>query len=242
MSTLTKTVNNALVFYDSVYAHRWYDAIGPEVAKYLQQFLTIPSDDTSGDATEWEYTQVEIGGANATVVTDVAGGGWLITCAGNEDDGPSMQLGAAAGESVLLDGNYPVYLCLKFTMEDTDQSEILFGLSVTDTATLDGVTDGMYFRSVDTSAVLNFVAEKDSVESIVGSQTMVDGTTYTAELLFDGATAYAYIDGNELGSISANSPTFPDDEEMRLTLEILDGEAEANTVTVYEMRMIHLRG
>jgi hypothetical protein len=242
MSTLTKTVNNAIVFYDSVYVHRWYDAIGPSVGKYLQEFLTIPSDETSGDATEWEYTQVEIGGANTTVITDVAGGGWLITCAGNEDDGPSMQLGAAAGESVLLDGNYPVYMCLKFAINDVDQTDILFGLSVTDTATLGGVTDGLYLRSVDESALLTFVAEKDGVESIIGSQTMVDGTTYTAEILYDGSTVYTYINGNELGSIAYASPNFPNDEEMRLTLEFLSGEAVANTLTVYEIRMIHLRG
>ena len=242
MSTLTKTVNNATVFYDSVYTNRWYDAIGPDVVKYAQQYATIPSDDSSGDSTEWEHTIVEVGGTTTHVVTDVAGGGLLITGAGNENDGINMQLGAAAGENVKLDASYPLFCSLRFALNDVDQTDMLFGVTVTDTTALGGVTDGMYFRTVDESAVLNFVAEKDSVESIVGAQTMVDGTTYTAEFLFDGSMVYAYIDGNELGRISSSSPTFPDDEEMRLTLAFLSGEAVANTLTVYEMRMIHLRG
>ena len=242
MSTLTKTVNNAVVFYDSVYAHRWYDAIGPSVAKYIQQFLTLPSDDTTGDATEWELTITEVGGATTHVVTDAAGGALLITGAGNEDDGITMQLGAAAGENVDLSSVYPLYCCLKFAINDVDQTDLLFGVTVTDVDPLGAVTDGLYFRSIDESAVLSFVAEKDSVESVVGSQTMVDGTTYTAEFLFEGTTVRAYIDGLELGSVSSNSPTFPNDELMRLTLQFLSGEAEANTLTIYEMRMIHLRG
>jgi len=242
MSTLQKTVNNAIVFYDSVYAHRWYDAIGPSVGKYLQQFLTLPSDDTTGDATEWELTIVEVGGSTTHVVTDAAGGALLITCAGNDDDGINMQLGAAAGENVGLSASYPLYCALKFAISAATQSDILFGVTVTDTDAVTAVTHGLYFRSVDESAVLSFVAEKNSVESVVGSQTMVDGTTYTAEFLFDGGTAYAYVDGVELGRISSASPTFPNDELMRLTLHFLSGAAAATTLTVYEMRMIHLRG
>ena len=46
-----KDVNNAWVFYDEDKPHRWYDALGEGVTKYLQDFLTLASDDTSGDAT-----------------------------------------------------------------------------------------------------------------------------------------------------------------------------------------------
>ena len=242
MSTLTKTVNNAVVFYDSVYSHRWYDAIGPDVSKYIQQFVTIPSDDTTGDPDEWEITQVEVGGANSTVLTDAAGGAWLWTCAGNEDDGPSMQLGAAAGENVDLSAANPLYLRFKFAINDVDQTDLAFGVCVTDTAILGGVTDGLYFRSLDESAVVSLVAEKNSAETVIGSATMVDNTTITLEMLFDGATAYAYADGTLMGSLASGAPTFPDDELMRLSLEFLSGEATANTCTFYEVVMIHLRG
>lgn len=242
MSTLTKTVNNATVFYDSAYVNRWYDAIGPDVAKYLQQFLTIPSDDQTGDATEWELTIVEAGADTTHVITDAAGGALLITCAGNEDDGLNMQLGAAAGENVDLSGTYSLYCALKFAINDVTQTDILFGVTVTDTDAVTAVTDGLFFRSVDASAVLSLVAEKDSAESVVGVQTMVDGTTYLAEYLFDGSNVYGYVDGTLIGTINVNSPTFPNDELMRLTLHFLSGEAVANTCTVYEMRMIHLRG
>ena len=73
-------------------------------------------------------------------------------------------------------------------------------------------------------------------------QAMADGTTYTVEIYFDGTTAFCFVDGTEMASVLATAPSFPDNEEMRLTLEFLTGEAIANTLTVYEMRMIHLRG
>lgn len=245
MSTLTKTVNNAVVFYDSTYTSRWYDAIGPSVAKYLQQFVNLPVDDTTGDPTEFVNTITEAGGGgdSTATLTDAAGGALLITTDNAENDGYRMQLGGGGGgESVLLDAAYPLYLCLKFAISDVDQTDVLFGVTVTDTDALGAVTDGLYIRSVDESAVLSLVMEKNSVETVTAIQTMVDNTTYTVEVLYDGASVFCYVDGTQVAELLDDAPTFPNDEEMRLTLEFLTGAAAAVTLTVYEMRMIHLRG
>ena len=153
-----------------------------------------------------------------------------------------MQLGATAGENVKLNGVYPLYLCLKFAINDVDQTDLLYGVAVTDTDCLGGVTDGLYIRSVDESAVLSLVMEKDSVETVAPMQTMVDGTIYTVEVYYDGSSVFGYVDGTQVVELLDDAPTFPNDEDMRLTFEFLTGEAVANTCTVYEMRMIHLRG
>jgi hypothetical protein len=234
-------VNSALVFRDSSLRHRWYDAIGPGVVKQLEDFATIPADDSTNDPTEWKVTVVEVGGTTTAVITDRVGGAFLISAAGNEDDGWSMQLGGVAGESIKLDGNHPLYCGIRLAINDVDQTDVLFGVAITDTALLGGVTDGMYFRSVDESAVINFVTEKNSVESETAVATLVDDTYITLEFLFDGVGVTAYVNGVEITSTAAIGTTFPNDEEMRLSLEFLSGEATANTCTVEWLRMVYVR-
>ncbi len=241
MGVLTKPVNNALVYYDADYPHRWYEAFGEGVVKHLQDFATLASDDTTGDATEWELTIVEGAGSTTHVITDRAGGALLISTGTNENDGLSMQLGAAAGENVKLDGAYPLYVGVRLALGDADQSDLLVGVAVTDTALLGGVADAMYFRSVDESALVYFVAENTSVEDVVSVGTLADGVYVTLEFLFDGEDAIAYFNGQEAGRINKSSPNFPDDQELRLSLEFLTGEGGANTCTVEWLRMIHIR-
>ena len=246
MSVQAHAVNNALVYRDHTHTHRWYDAFGQYVTKYLQEFVAWPVDDTTHDPTEWTVTVVEAGAGDSVVtVADHAGGALLITTAANENDGYKMQLGhgaAGAGENVDLSGVYPLYCGIEFAINDVDQTDFLFGVAVTDTTVLDGVTDGLYFRSVDGSAVLNFVTEKDSVESAVAVATLADDTYILAEFLYDtDGTVYAYINGSEVTSTHRTAATFPNDELMRLTLEFLTGEAVANTCTVRWMKMIHIR-
>lgn len=243
MSTLTKTVQNALVYYDSVYTGRWYDAIGPGVHKYLQEFVALPADEGTGDPTEFEITVVEAGALTSTaVVTDQAGGALLITTAGDENDGWSMQLGAVAGESVFLDVENQVYLGVKFQVSDATDSDILVGLTVTDTAVLGGVTDGMYFRSVDGSTDLCFYTELNSAEGNTTVATLANNTDVTVEFLFDGDNVTPYANGVAFATTHRTAATFPDDEELRLTVEYLNGAAGAETCTMSWLRLIHLRG
>jgi len=243
MSVKQKDVHNALVFYDGTLTHRWYDAIGPGVIKYLQEFACWPHDDTTLDPTEWTDTVVEVGaGTSTAVITDLAGGALLITTAGNENDGWSMQLGNAAGESIKLESSdKALYVGARFAINDADQTDILIGVTVTDTAVLGAVTDGMYFRSVDESAVIYFVTEKDSVESSTALATMTDDAYLIAEFLYLDGTVKAYANGVEITSTADSAATFPDNEELRLTVEFLTGEAVANTCTVDWLRMIHIR-
>jgi hypothetical protein len=243
MSTLTKQVQGALVYYDSVYTHRWYDAFGPNVLKYLQEFVALPADDGTGDPTEWEVTVVELGaGTSTAVVTDVAGGALLITTAGDEDDGWSMQLGAVAGENVYFNGDYDTYFGAKFQVSDATDSDILVGLTVTDTAVLGGVTDGMYFRSVDGSTDLCFYTEKDSVEGNTTVATLANATDVTVEFLFNGVDVTPYANGVPFAATAMSAATWPDDEVLRLTVEFLNGAAGAETCTMKWLKLIHLRG
>ncbi len=213
MAVKTKNVHNALVFYDdATITERWYDAIGRGVVKYLQEFVSLPADDTTTDPTEWLETVVEAGaGTSNAILSDMAGGALVITTAANEDDGWSMQLGGAAGETISLASDYPLYFEITFQGNDVDQSDYYFGLAVTDTALLGGVTDGISFRSVDGSAVLNFVIEKDSVESTVAVATLSDATDITASFYFDGENIIAAVNDVQVASIARTDASFPND-------------------------------
>ncbi|MBD3354314.1 MAG: hypothetical protein GF364_22720 [Candidatus Lokiarchaeota archaeon] len=238
------TIHNHYVFRDDSNTFRWYDAQGPSAHKYLQDFTSLPVDDTTGDPTEFVNTVVEAGagGDSTATLTDAAGGALLITTDNAEDDGYKMQLGdAGGGEWVDFSGDYPAYFGIRFKVNDVDQTDCLFGVAVTDTAVLDAVADGLYFRSVDGSAVLNLVAEKDSTESSLAATTLSDDTYVIAEFYYDGTSAVtAYIDGSSVGTIALSDANFPDNEYMRLTIEFLTGETTANTCTIDWVRLIQI--
>jgi len=242
------TIRRAGIIYendsDVCGGHRWFDAFGPGVTKYIQDFGSLAVDDSTGDPIEFVCTITEGGGATTTQLTDVPGGALLITAAGNDNDGIAMQLGGAGGgEWVSLDPHAYTYFGIDFKGNDVDQSDFLFGICITDTDCLGAVTDGMYFRSVDESSTMYFVLEKNSVESASAVSTLVDDTYTQLEFYVDGPNAmvYAYVDGALVQSIATSNASYPNDEDMRLTMEFLSGEASANTCTIRWVRLIHIR-
>ena len=241
MTVETVQIRSALVFRDADNPHLWYDAIGPGVLKHFEDGINFPNDDTTGDPTEWQCTITEAGAGDSTIVTtDLAGGALLITTAGNENDGYAMQLGMAAGEAVDLSGLGNLFVRARFAINDVDQTDFLVGVCVTDTDCIGAVTDGMYFRSVDESAVLQFVAEKDSVESATNIATLTDAGYIDVYYHHDGTTVYYYVNGSLAGSLARSDASFPNDELLRLTLEFLTGEAAANTCTLTDLVFIYV--
>jgi hypothetical protein len=244
MSVLTKTVRNAVVYYDSLYPWRWYDAFGAGVCKYLQEFVALPVDDTTHDPLDFTNTIVEAAGASTAEVTDYAGGALLITSGTAEDDGFKMQLGhgaAGVGENFIFDAQYPFYFGINFAVSNASEVDVFAGLAVTDTDALGAVTDGLYFRKIDGDTNVYFVAEKDSLESATAVLTMMGAQYRTFEMYYDGATLYHYVDNRLTGSINRVDPTFPNNELMRLTIEFLTGSADARTMTIDWVKVIQIR-
>jgi hypothetical protein len=249
MTAGTLQVRNALVLRDNWYYWRWYDAVGEGVVKYLSDFSHLASDAATGDPTEWMVTITEGGGGgdSTAVVTDLAGGGLLITTDNQALDGVNMQLGAVAGECIDLSGDHPLYFGTEFAINDVDQTAMFAGVGVTDTDWLGGLTDGMYFRSIDESADLYFVTEMSGVENTTNVATMADNTYIRAEFLYYnyaeiGPQVRVFIDNAEVSAARtlATAATFPDDELLRPTIEFTTGEAVANTCTMRFLRMIHI--
>jgi hypothetical protein len=193
---------------------------------------------TTTDPRGWTTTVVEAGsGTTEWDVNNTAGRVGTITCAANENDGGSYQL---LGENIELTSDQDVYVGAKLKINDVDQTDLFFGLAVTDTALLGGVADAVYFESVDGSASISTVTEKDSTETQNDSAgTLADDTDILLEFYFDGSSSsvYFFIDGSLVNTHTAN---IPDDEALRLTIEFLTGEATANTCDVQFMRVIQI--
>lgn len=237
MGMNSKWVHSHLVYHDSVNGQRWLEVLGTDVVRFIENFVRWAVDDTTGDPIEYAITVVEVGAGTSTcVLADAAGGNMLMTCAANEDDGPQIQL---KGESFKLDGQYPCYFGVRFKVNDADQVDFAAGLIITDTSVLGGVSDGVYFQTVDEAATLTIEVEKDSTASSGSIHTLLDDTFVVAEFYFDGTYVDSYIDGVLQTRLAVTN--LPDDEELTVSLALLTGEAVANTATIDWVRAFQIR-
>ena len=237
----SKTLHNAYVHYDNVATpggnFRWLDVVGAHVVRAVEEGVVFNVDDTTGHATAYTTTAVSAGAGDSIVAqTTDAGGALLFTSAANEDDGIQIQLG---GESFKLDAAYPLYFGIRLKGNAVDQSAILAGICITDTTLLGGMSDGIYFQSVDATGAVTLEVEKDSTASSLAVGTLVDDAYLTLEFYWDGTTLTAWVDGVETTAVTVTN--LPDDEELTPSIAFLTGEAVANTMTVDWMRCFQIR-
>ena len=223
MSTKSRWINGALVFFDS-FGHRLLDAFGNNVHKYIEDFIALPVDDTTGDPTGWNVAVVEAGDGDSTMsLVDAQGGVVKLQAAGNENDGYNTAL---KGESWKLTTDDVLYFGAKIKLDEATQSDFMIGLAVSSESMLAGVTDGVYFRKVDGVTSCKFVSEKDSTETESTAMTVAAATWYTVEFYFDGSgKVYAYVDGVLVATHTTN---VPDDEELTVSIAYLNGAAQAS--------------
>lgn len=237
MGTNTRWISGNLAYHDSSKKYRIFDAFGPTVCKYIDDFVRMPVDDTTGKPTEWDVTYVDVGAGTTSVALEagVAGGVLLFTNAGNDNDGTQMQL---KGEPFKLVANKPLYFGAKIKVSEATQSDFFVGLAIT-TASQDclgGVTDGIYFRKVDATTTCNFVLEKNSTETATAAWTAATTDYVTLEFFYDGTYVDFYVDG-----VKGTRPAITNlcqDEELTVSLSFLNGEATADTMRVDWVRVI----
>ena len=221
--------NGAIIYWDT-HCKRITDVIYPGAFKFRLSPAELNADTV--DPEFWTTTVVEAGAGtsefNPSDLIDFIGA--LITAA-NDNDGINTQL---LGEAIKFDSSHHSYFGIRFKINDVTQSDFILGLCIVDTTLLGGMTDGVYFRSVDTAATVTFVAEKDSTETETASiATIVDDTVVDLEFYWDGTKLEAFVNGV---SVYYDTPAnLPDDEELRVSMHFLTGEAVAQTLNIQKL-------
>lgn len=209
----TFKINNPSSFWDG------YEFGAPDqFAVYVNNFLTF-------DAGDWTVTETDAGATEA--LTDVAGGGLLITNTAADNDLVGMQLGA---EAFLPAQNKQIWLQAKFQVSEATQVDWMIGLSDTDTGLPTLPSDGIVFYKNDGETNIQCAAIKagvSSVESNIG--TFTAATDITLGFKVTGTHLIeAWLDGYKVADIETSIPV----TEMRLSLALRNGDANSRTMLV----------
>lgn len=235
----TRMAGNIVYIDQSAHLKRVVDAIGPDVFKYLNDFMRGPGVDAGFD-NEWTVTRVEGGAGESTaVLTDAAGGVLLLTTDAADNDGLNLQ---AIGESFHLGatGIRALYFGARFKVDEATQSDFFIGLCDTDTDILGGADDSIGFRKADGSTTVSFVTEKGTTETTATAFTC-DTSWHIVEFYFDAdaGTLEAFVDGASLGFIATtNLP----DEEQRVSIHFLAGSVGAKAMSVDWINVVQIGG
>ena len=185
----------------------------------------------------YTITTTEAGSGNASeAITSGAGGQLLIT---NDDADNDLDFFQLKGEAFRFDSTKRMFFSSRFKVNDATQSDLVMGLQITDTTSLD-VTDGIFFIKGDADTQPDFIIEKDnsSTLSVLEMNAMEDDTFVTLSFEYDpldvatgGPVFRVYQDDVQVGEITGTTNA-PDDEDLTISFGIQNGEAAAKTMTI----------
>jgi hypothetical protein len=196
----SRWVRGALVFYQT-HLKRIVDAVGADVVKYIDDFISFPVDDSTGDPVAWTTTMVEAGTGNSTVTSADASGGAIF---------------------ILKSTNDVYFGVFGITVSEATQSDLFVGLCPTDTTIFGSDNARVGFQSVDAST--DFVGLAGQTADISASLHTLTTTAFDAEFYWNGSAIETFIDGVSTGAlVVTNVPT----GELRVSIEWLNGLADA---------------
>ena len=183
-----------------------------------QTFYGYSNDFFTYTATDWTITSTDGGSDSGEVIqaTSSAGGALIITTNDADNDSEELQL---KGEA--------------FKLSDATQSDMLIGLTITDTTAIDAVSDGIFFSKDDGDTNLDFRVEKDGTETATAAvATVADDTFITATFFIDPDRDAVYYSINNAEPVKVVNTNLPDDEELTITIAIQAGAAAAKSLVV----------
>lgn len=180
-------------------------------------------------AADWTITTTEAGSGSATEALGNARFGTLVITNDNADD--DADFFQKPGESFKFTAGSRLWFAARLKVLEVIQCDVVVGLQITDTTPL-AVTDGVYFRSDDGDALLDFVVMKDSAATTdTGVATLVADTFVVVGFYYDGAsTLVPYINGVKGTPVALTN--LPNDEELTISFGIQNGQAVINVLTV----------
>lgn len=204
------------------------------------KFITYFNDFTDQETVAADWIETLTGITPTFVLTDIHGGGWLLTTTGAENDGLNLQTN---GEFWLPATNKQFWYKTRFKLSDATQSDFLLGMAVKDTTLLgaaagDGVTDGVFFQKDDGAATVNLYCQKDTTTGQLASgtvTTLADDTFVILGCYYDGKQYLKYyVNESHAGTLDLTSTpaTYLPDTECALSVAFLTGMAAVKTMTI----------
>jgi hypothetical protein len=234
----TKSVNNALVYYDDRYNERWLDAVGVDVVKWQLDRTGIPDDDTLNIPTGFLNTETNVG-----TVRNVSGqgGGLAIVSDTAEYDGHELQCPYGAFQ---LTAGDPLYFGAKVKTDHATHGDFLFGLVEVDTTTtaaagahaISVTDDGLYFHKLTAATGMTFTNELGGVVGSTAIGATHDVNFHVYELYWDGAVLYVRFDDSLVTSIATGLA----DQVLTPTFVARAGADGAETLTIQWARAIQI--
>ncbi len=185
-----------------------------------------------------QWTETDVQGVNTVAIQDGNGGIVTMVLAGADDDQVQLQRvdgGTLVAESYLFDPDKRFFIEILGTLSEVLLSEMMMGLSITDTTILPAPTDGIYFHKAEGAGLVTLDARKDDAEVSGDVGTIVDATAFRLQAFYDGQGSdgrlYGALDG-AIGSFTEPDTTFPDDELLTISFAVRAGEAAAKTLTL----------
>ena len=181
-------------------------------------------------AGDWTITTTEDGSGAATeAVTDVQGGGLLVT---NDDADNDADFFNLKGESFKFVAGKKTFFKARFKVSDATQSDFVMGLQITDTAPLD-VSDGIFFLLTDGDETPQFIVEKDGTQTTLSlPNDMADDTFMTLGFVYSPADQKFHVFQDNVLAGTVVSTNAPDDEELAISFGVQNGAAAAKVLTV----------
>lgn len=238
MSIKVKTMPGANVFYDDRYLDRVVDVVGTGVTKFVAH-AGMPTDDTTGDPTQFTMTVTEAGAGDSTVVNSTnIDEIFLITTAANEYDGVNLQL---KGTAFKLTSTNNFYFGCKMKISDATQSDLFIGLATVDTTLMATGSahaialggDGLFFSKLDAVTTMYANTYLDGASTGSGAAgTIVADTFNFFEITWNGETVKFYVDNQLITSSISSLP----DSAMTVSFNFRAGAAAAKTANIAELK------
>lgn len=210
----------------------------PDPTRWITYFTDFagPSDNLP-DSTNANYTVTKTG-AGVVSALDGSGGLNYLSNAAGSDDAIWIQ---RVGESFRWSASKKLMFAARFSLGDVLDSNIIFGLQITDTTPLD-VTDGIFFQKLDGSAVATLQVEKDDAAVSANAATLVNATMVELAFVYEGTpfqsstnvTTYpfkVYVNGAYVTTLNATT-TVPNDEDLTVSFGLQNGTNASKNLTI----------
>jgi hypothetical protein len=214
---------------------KFFDDLTPrqDYSEYWNDFIR-PTDYNTSD---WTLTTVEAGAGDATeAIGNLSGGVLVVTNDAGANDVDYFQ---STKEVFKYVAGKKLYFGARWKVSDATQSDVVFGLQITDTTPL-AVSDGIWFQTDDGDANLDaHIAKASAQTDKTAIATLVDDTYVVTEWYYDGANeVQLFVDGVPAGSLAlTNAPA----EELAISFGVKNGEAVAKILSVDWIRVMQER-